>query len=688
MRFRSEVHNFAASEARKQETKMRDASKVVKSVATGMRQIASMSNGNVTDPVRMTGGSPTSAPPRLDTPQMLQKLTTIAQERITHLAISGNSIYNGLFTDGKPNSTDWTIIHNWVYNKMYLLDIPAHYLIPDPTFLPIESLRFFHIDDTWVDCLLDGALSVANHLDRDSDWIRAAIKATLNVYLSTPVDGIVPQIPSCGFILRSEVVKVMPDMRITVEWSNKDASGHERHEICRYTRMDDQTIMGLFDRPFEELEGITLAQPPHQQNFCLGTNLQLNPPTLEVQFKHLFTQNAPDGSWDPRDQADPPGDAEHRLANWISNQPKANETKNWYDFDPESRMMNVSTMTGAINKFLNKHQPLKPGIYNDSVANACELALQLNNPSYYFFIRPKIQNQQNTVRIRNIFGGDNAIADIPVDDTPQSSKADDAPAPVNDPSAGALDPTQGTPQTGIPTLPSGTKSPAQPTRMTTIELPTVVASPQNQLGPLHLSSQFTLLVFPDYKGVPVPFTNSAFDSDDFCPTAHPYLYDLIFSIRKDPKARGNPFLLKEILIDIPHEGATKAKPTDEALLMSDYDGPGARMLSNQRFVIFLNRTSKYITARLIPRSGLDNLFLPINDTRTNEVSFRLAEPYIAPIKNEFGVMVRTNGVVRKLPRSQVSIMMYERYQTTAGDKIVPTEWFVIKKNNLKKDPGD
>jgi hypothetical protein len=104
----------------------------------------------------------------------------------------------------------------WISEKLYLTDIPAHVLFPDPSFIPEESLRFFHVDDIWMDCLIDGALSVANHLERDDDAIREEIKQAYNAYLSDASLPNPPQIPGYGFILRSAIIKVMPDIRITV----------------------------------------------------------------------------------------------------------------------------------------------------------------------------------------------------------------------------------------------------------------------------------------------------------------------------------------------------------------------------------------------------------------------------------------------------------------------------------------
>ena len=113
-------------------------------------------------------------------------------------------------------TNNFLVVHTWISDKLYLSDIPAHVLIPDPTFLPMESIRFFNIDDAWLDCMIDGALSVGNHLERDDDRIRQCIKQTYNKYLDDDSLGMKPQIPSYGFFLRSQIVKVMPDLKITV----------------------------------------------------------------------------------------------------------------------------------------------------------------------------------------------------------------------------------------------------------------------------------------------------------------------------------------------------------------------------------------------------------------------------------------------------------------------------------------
>lgn len=41
-----------------------------------------------------------------------------------------------------------------------LVGVPSEFLIPDPRFLPDESIRFFYLDRSWADRLVDGAVTV------------------------------------------------------------------------------------------------------------------------------------------------------------------------------------------------------------------------------------------------------------------------------------------------------------------------------------------------------------------------------------------------------------------------------------------------------------------------------------------------------------------------------------------------
>ena len=53
-----------------------------------------------------------------------------------------------------------------------LRGVPFQYLVPTDAALPVESIRFFHIDQNWLDALIDGALSVTMRSNSDIEWLK------------------------------------------------------------------------------------------------------------------------------------------------------------------------------------------------------------------------------------------------------------------------------------------------------------------------------------------------------------------------------------------------------------------------------------------------------------------------------------------------------------------------------------
>jgi hypothetical protein len=218
----------------------------------------------------------------------LPQMTSVAGSDVT-------DVYNEL---GPPQNTDWGIVLSWLLDRMYLHAIPGHYLVPDPSFLPPESIRFFHIDRNWMDAFIDGALSIANHLATDDDSIRAGIKDALNSYFESSLgkDALAhhPQIPIYGFLLRSSVLTIFPDLHIDAPFPKSAASKDTqlgRSPILVQKLMGKDTLMCLFDRHPDggEFQYIKLSQPPHQQRFSVGDFLDAN--KVEFLFRDLFPPN-------------------------------------------------------------------------------------------------------------------------------------------------------------------------------------------------------------------------------------------------------------------------------------------------------------------------------------------------------------------------------------------------------------
>lgn len=214
-RFRSAIQKWSESKTRSDLNAVPPKRALITGLLDNVNVIENLSSGDVSDPRRVTVPSNIGLAPPLTHPDVAPILGQNIATAVRTAGSAGDQIYNEFNLAGH-NNTDWTLIHQWISEKLYLSDIPAHILIPDPSFLPEESLRFFRIDDIWLDCLIDGALSVGNHLERDVDRVREEIKQTYNAYLRDHTLPIPPQIPGYGLILRSQIVKVMPDLRITV----------------------------------------------------------------------------------------------------------------------------------------------------------------------------------------------------------------------------------------------------------------------------------------------------------------------------------------------------------------------------------------------------------------------------------------------------------------------------------------
>lgn len=70
-------------------------------------------------------------------------------------------------------------IAQWLARKQLLYDVPFQYLVPDSGFLPVESLRFFYVDQDWLDILADGALSIGVQTFKDT-FLHQIMRGVIN----------------------------------------------------------------------------------------------------------------------------------------------------------------------------------------------------------------------------------------------------------------------------------------------------------------------------------------------------------------------------------------------------------------------------------------------------------------------------------------------------------------------------
>ncbi|ATL48173.1 hypothetical protein COR50_13925 [Chitinophaga caeni] len=157
-------------------------------------------------------------------------------------------------------------IVEWMGRLSLLCGVPFNYLVPDERMLPPESLRFFYIDNCWIDALMDGAFSIgrattasmtieAPHLERLKMHARGKAAGfrlrKARVSDCNNVDGIIT-----GCLLRSALLAGWPGLEI-VGYSDKDAG----NEICklRMDRLSDEVIICIFNG---DIQRVSLREPP------------------------------------------------------------------------------------------------------------------------------------------------------------------------------------------------------------------------------------------------------------------------------------------------------------------------------------------------------------------------------------------------------------------------------------------
>ncbi|KIV76928.1 hypothetical protein PV11_08777 [Exophiala sideris] len=722
MRFRSLVRNAAADITRKQLNNMTPSIQLSRSVQAVLAGVQKKTAGETGVPQRAR--APTSRSVVADITDTAAWSTFMDNLTETVRASTGSAIikkgdvrapFNGFNLTG-PSNSDWPVIHDWLAEKLSLGGIPPQYLVPEPSFLPPESLRFFYIDDFWLDCLLDGALSVANHLDADDDVVRREIKKQFNIYLDTVISeaGIKPQIPCSGFILRSKLIQAMPDLRITVTWVNPDT----RYTVCRWTKWDDQTLMCLLDRRLEELASITLAQPQHQQRYAMGSAIDADEKSKSVTFSLRKIVNQKPGIY--KDGGKTLDDS---------------TTVNWLNFS--TRRLNIQTMATAINQLLRDWDPNKTVFktnYTDPTPNSCEFGIELGDPAYFFQIAPppavdttqhfrdgEIIKDKNwtsnydNFRNRQLFVRKDQEQSTSAPNQSGNPPATSASATPHAPTNHVSKLLATTPPTGPSNLPVSKQGRSVVPTNQRSQFPSLrPTNPSKNISPTAsgntstsgLQRRFNLKVFADYKGPPLPSANDKFHPDNFVPTGNTYYFDLIFDLRKTQQS---DYRLLKITIDIPIR--TKDSPTDaewEPLLTDKMtgtsDGSGLRMLSNQRFVPFLfssTITSKggkvipVLHMEVVPRSTNFDYAIPLRDDtqndqkdrKTAELSFRLANASIA-VTGPNKSVVDIDGQGRQL-LGKCTIFWTEWYATTAfpnGEAVPSGKCFVVKRDI--KDPKE
>ncbi|MFF4615177.1 hypothetical protein [Nonomuraea jabiensis] len=134
--------------------------------------------------------------------------------------------------DGDGLAEHFAPIAQWLGRLMLLYPVPFTHLVPEEPMLPKESLRFFHVDPSWLDALISGALSIGAQSSRDTlqdqivaATVRAAAARVAAAHRDTVRGGTPGDVtggddlgsaarPVSGLLLRSALVSGWPNLAV------------------------------------------------------------------------------------------------------------------------------------------------------------------------------------------------------------------------------------------------------------------------------------------------------------------------------------------------------------------------------------------------------------------------------------------------------------------------------------------
>ncbi|KAI0156926.1 hypothetical protein GGR57DRAFT_511261 [Xylariaceae sp. FL1272] len=334
----------------------------------------------------------------LNSPEMQKwyAITSVQAARDQAKSSEGN-IYD---ETNHPVSTDWMIILAWLMDRVFLTGLPAHYLITDPSHLGPESLRFFHIDPNWIDALIDGALSLGNHMGLDYD--RLAIKTAFEDFLAHKPDHSThtPQIPRYGFYLRSDLVTMFPDLQVTINTESEDSLKASGTPLLRHEIVSDGIMLGLFDRVpgSENFRSLIFTQPPHQQRYSVAAELDSQGAKVDILRQYTVPMQIPLAHKEPHDP----------LKVITLNRVDKNNLFVWgTSDDPDDphfndlRFLRLPYYAQRQQEILQSEMPMyqdgtvKKRYFHDPKANSALFGMQLADPKYQLqinFTEPAVMN--------------------------------------------------------------------------------------------------------------------------------------------------------------------------------------------------------------------------------------------------------------------------------------------------------
>ncbi|GAB6041940.1 hypothetical protein [Endothiovibrio diazotrophicus] len=200
-----------------------------------------------------------------------------AEQQQLAAALAGSSAFSPLLTtrQGRVESQGAIAVPqpvvDFIADLRLLAGLPFAYLVPSDQMLPPESLRWFQLDDGWVDALVDGAFSIgrampggatdgeAQRIAALADAVTAAMRgkrANPRPDAATDTTSSSGSVALSGFLLRSRLVADLPGLQVKIYDS---AAQTTQLPILRFTALSADVALCLV----EGIAGyLTVSEPP------------------------------------------------------------------------------------------------------------------------------------------------------------------------------------------------------------------------------------------------------------------------------------------------------------------------------------------------------------------------------------------------------------------------------------------
>lgn len=147
------------------------------------------------------------------------------------------------------------VIENFIQAAQTFTSIPFQYLVSNPELLPLESIRFFQVDPTWIASFLNGALAIGDVTGKDRTLTSQLLQSIITTNFAV----------ESGVLIRSEVVKLWKDIEVIGH-----SAGHKKSILpFQKTFLSDTVLLVLF-APL--VDTVVCRLPPEGIHFGFDTS--------------------------------------------------------------------------------------------------------------------------------------------------------------------------------------------------------------------------------------------------------------------------------------------------------------------------------------------------------------------------------------------------------------------------------